>query len=813
MPKSQVELDEDKEKAAKALVEAEKEFKKAEVQHAEALRAVQEAAALAEGARETTDELERELVIYKKWVPEDSERELYIKLAEEAALESELPILTEEEKKRAGEEWDKRKKSIEDKIKQLTSQVETSKKDVENREKTLQQLEEKFKAIETTYKEKKAKHWTALKDAAVAEELAALGEKKRVRYLAWDGSYGIGKLNTVKLPDPGSAMALVRQEFKKREQVLAIPAEDGSDEGAMSATIFTPSTVSVRIKSCEPGPFAPIKDKRAAVAVEFKRTHLIESMMFRVLDKNGVCVYQEVLDAAHFDSIEETQAEAEAHPELAGGVELDELQARYKAIPAGPNGGFAQQADGPYKFRVWVSSEAAAFDGLAMANDPVEVPGKTVSDQSKGKSGNDKALPDALGVNQTSVKNMKLVSAALLKEDTKLGTPSENINTQANKILNGIKAANVHFGAVRPHELRVFIGPEWFFQKKAYPHALTPIDKATVENEVTNICSSADGAGWLVFPGTALYAVPLDHGRTAVLNVMMICDATGKVYEYHKRAWGGDTDYDGTYRLAENPGRWDRVTLKVTADGNERRKVALNKSRMPESLQKAIVANWTSSLATNDRTKVTVTVGTKDSQWNVNIPTRNTNFSVWKTDKKELNVSLREVFITGITDATTFDAVAANTTLTQADVQKQSFFEYGGLKLAIEICADHKRGMAPGNWVAGAGRQFPNAVENGVDLHVVSSHYVDLQDWKSVARQGGFILQNDGNTGIELKSIEVQTRRETIDQLKTRVTNAWQAAEAGNPAPTPKGALPTTRMLPFATDNDMRYVAFMIEIP
>jgi hypothetical protein len=659
---------------------------------------------------------------------------------------------------------------------------------------------------------------------AIAAELAQQGLKKRVRFLAWDGTLGTGLCNT-RPPDPAGPAAQARVAFTARKTVLTVPTAEGPK---VSATLHTPTTVSVRIVSCTAGPFTPAGEARAVVELELKRMFRIESLLFRVVS-GATTVYQEVLNAGQLDALPETALEASVPlpivPLPLGGDPvahaLDEAQRRLRAIPAA---GFARPDAGPFRFRVWVSDQPNAFAGIAPATQPVEAYGSLVHDQSlrparkATQSESDYAAKKAKvernqpGVNQTQVKKVKLVNFAIHAVLTKhVDATTQTVADKIGELRASLQAANAHFGAARPDEVRILLGPEWYFQKQGLPWTHPPAVKTTILNQLQGLSASADGNGWLLLPGTILYAEPLaTSGATAVFNLMPILAAGALVHQYHKRQWGSDTQNDCTARRLHTDPPWYPVGFEERANGNEKRATALDAGRFPASLAAPMRLRWGTTSGLADKA---VTGGANPS-WTVTSGAQ--RIAVWKPGKKRLRLCHKELFANAIEDDTSWNDWIGNG-LVRANFQQSNFFLHAGLKLAIEICADHGGGRAAGEYQPADGHALPGA-DGGVDIHLVSSVGVNPVPWKSVARTGGIWAYLNGEAG-QCFARPIAARAAPVATVGGLVRNSWATKQAPNTpyaAAVPPPGVPVTlgALTPPATDAGiatLKYVSLLLE--
>lgn len=665
----------------------------------------------------------------------------------------------------------------------------------------------------------------ALKEAAVAAELALQGVKKRTRWLAWDGTRGGGTGNTWPA-DPNSVAALARAAYAARTTVLTVPAKDGSSK---SATLYTPTTVSVRIVSCTAGPFLPVGGDRATVEVELKRMHLIRSLLFRVLDARGAVVYQEALDEAQVDALPDTAAAAAA-PRPTGAVDAAaELQARLLAIPPGPNGGLAQPADGPYQFRVWVSNQANAFAGLATNAQPAEAYGAQVHDQSlrgapkTGQSDGDyqtkkaKVERNLAGVNQTQVRRTRLINLAIHLKSTKHShATAQTVPQKMQELTAALQSANGRFQAMRPGELRVLLGPEWYFQKVGAPFAHTAGERDAIVQALEALSNGPDAQGWLLAPGTILFGEPLAHsGGLAVFNLLPVVAGGASVRHYHKRQWGSDTEGDCTARTDVTTPPWSSVGFELAANGNEKRASKLDRGRFPPSLGVPMRRAFGTTSGATDKTVTTVAAG---QQWLVKSGAE--HFVCWKPGKKLLRMTRRDLFALPVEDATAWTEWVGNT-LARANYLGSNFFTFENLRFAVEICADHAGGRAASEYTAGDGHALGGpAADDGVDVHLVSSAGVNVFDWKIVSRTGGFYAWVDSDVAdaasvkTAVKKVTARAAAVTAVGALARTARATQQAQGQQfaPARPPPGGTPvTTQALPVALAGTVKCTSMLLE--
>lgn len=828
MPKTQDVLDRERDEARQRADQAALDAKTAADEHEAALRD----AALADNELERASiGLEEALEVKRKaeaLLPKEKVGEAIERAKgslEESVDEGQPPSFGQQDEQKATAQFSKE-------LEEGKARVARAEQKVQEATSIKQEAAEKArKAHEVADTKAQAKATTAealrkaLKEAAVAAELALQGVKKKVRWLAWDGTRGGGTGNTYPA-DPNSVAAQARAAFANRTTVLTVPAKDGNSK---SATLYTPTTVSVRIVSCTAGPFLPVGGDRATVEVELKRMHLIKSLLFRVLDAHGAVVYQEALNEAQLDALPDT-ALAAAAPRPTGAVDAaTELQARLLAVPPGPNGGLAQPADGPYQFRVWVSNQANAFAGLATNAQPAETYGSQVHDQSlrgapkTGQSDGDyqnkkaKVERNQAGINQTQVRRTRLINLAIHLKSTKhTQATNQTVPQKIQELTTALQDANGRFQAMRPGELRVLLGPEWYFQKVGAPFAHTLVERDAIVQALEQLSGTPVAQGWLLAPGTILYGEPLAHsGALAVFNMLPVVAGGASVRHYHKRQWGSDTEKDCTSRTDVNTPPWSSVGFELAANGNEKRASKLDKGRFPPSLGAPMRATFGSSSRVDGKTVATVTAGQK---WT--IQSDGESFVCWKPGKKLLRMTRRDLFALPVEDATAWTEWVGNT-LARANYLGSNFFTHANLRFAVEICADHAGGRAASEYTAGDGHALGGPVaDDGVDVHLVSSAGVNVFDWKIASRTGGFYAWVDSDVDdaasvkTSVKKVTARTAAVTAVGLLARNARATQQAQGQQfaPARPPVGGTPvTTQAVPVTLAGTVKCTSMLLE--
>lgn len=599
---------------------------------------------------------------------------------------------------------------------------------LESRKKYAAGLRDKYRELRTAHRDARSAAADASREAEDAENEAVDCEQSLYhaeRFFAWDGIVSSDGRNNRGYPETvASKRAKARRAAKSDEVVEAQAARLTREEESELSAKLDKKNVWVRIVSC-PDELVPIAGRLVA-KIDVGRIFLVRSMMIRVYDKDGgKAVYQEILDADAVDRLPRTAPIAERHQ--------DALPKRIDACDD-----HARPEKGPYRLVVWVSKTDGAFDGLALDVDPKERIGAQVHDQSPRKTG--EVASSGVGVNQAKVHPIHLVTLAVMDQETHHGTDREArpLDAKIDEIEKGIEEANKKLGRKRAGELRVFLGPEWNFQKKPYPWTNTPDDKDAVVDALETSSAKPACSQWLILPGTILWGVPSPKtGCLAVINTLVCLYEGSVVHTYNKKQWGSDTYLSQFIH--------DQCLLETEADGWERRHNKLNDRKVPKSIATSMGSKgWSIKEGT-----VEVDVMQKDVRWRIRHTPKGDarpTYVVRKPGHRKLDVVPGEVFAMTLPDgawATYFDA------LSRTDFDKPNCFTHAGLKLGVDVCADHKGAQCavyykkngePGN---GAGK------DKGVDLYFFTSSNVDRELWKVPARKGGYFFHSDGgNYGV-----------------------------------------------------------------
>jgi hypothetical protein len=540
-----------------------------------------------------------------------------------------------------------------------------------------------------------------------------------IRFIGWDGVCSeAGECNSHYPETVASRRFHVRRGMSEKKVLRSVAARlDGDRKEKLSASLAV-HKIGVRVVSC-PDTFTPIEG-RLTVKLNALRLYLAQSLLIRIYDsKTAEPVYQEVLDADGIDKLPRGERLASKHHA--------ELTPRIDACRA-----HARADDSPYKAVVWVARKPDAFDGLALDKDPVEKAGRCVNDHS-----DDTHLDpptDGDGVNKSTAKGARILCAALMRLATAHGEerfdrPFANTLQQ---VEDGITAANTRFGDLRTDELRVFLGPEWNFQVRAYPWTFSSTQKDTIIEETKTLSNNGVCAQWFIMPGTVLWG-----DRDATTRLLPVFNTAPCVYEgsllraYQKKQWGLDTKIPQHIH--------DHCLLEVETPRFELRN-DLNKGKVHSSLVPGMAErDWKYSVP-----KPVVEVVVKDVRWHIKPPDGSDEkhtFVVTKPAKRHLVVRPGEFFamaLPGDSWADTFTGLSRDT----YDVA--NCFEANGVKLGIDICADHKSGRCISSYYEEGETGVGAGADNGLDVYLFTSADVARNDFKCAARTGGYIFHCDG---------------------------------------------------------------------
>ena len=648
--------------------------------------------------------------------------------------------LTDIEEQDAKESAKKAAETCRNQIESIQGRINSRHEQIESAKKELDQARDKWN-------DAKKQATLAAKDAEKLEDDAIGAEETTAKvrcWLRWDGmSNDKGDCNQSHGESKTSKAASTRRNGLPSKEELGKRFDSKLVDEVHSK--ITGDKVSVRIESCTES-FAPIH-QMAAVGIELKRSNLINSLLFRVCDKDGTVVYQEILNADHIDKLPRASSRALRHTRS--------FQERYDSATA-----VAEPEKASYTFSVWVSTNKDAFANLATVNKPKEISDVQVHDRTARSDGG--LLKSGAGINRTDPKKIRMVATAQMIVDTGHGEKVRNERSIKSKVIEiglALRDAEKAFTrAALADEVRLFLAPEWNFQTDDADneHLYTEKERDTIVDEFELLSKS--GSKWLICPGTILWGMKNKNlGITAAFNTAIFVADGKEVFRYHKKLWGSDIS------VSLSP-------FELKASFNEQRHVTLNKGRIPKSIQEALIARGFGN--PKSLPLAVVTTLEKDKRWSV---TADGDKLIIFEPAHKVKTVVPATFWANRLDDDMWNRCMP-TGPKRSDYLLSHYFTHRGLKLAVEICADHRAGLAA--------IEFPNLLkvgrgtgnDAGVDIHAIASCNVDFILTRLVARTGGYALHCDGSLDLG-NAYGVTKRNHSISKVGQEVGRVREANE------------------------------------